>query len=73
MSGGYSGKFSQRQCKIQLPRDNLGQQKVLESAFFRLSKSLRSKMLATMVPPVLGYIYQVYYKLPILSYLEVGM
>ena len=23
MSGGYSGKFSQRQCKIQPPRDNL--------------------------------------------------
>ena len=49
MSGGYSGKFSQRQCEIQLPGDNLGEQKVLESAFFRLSKSLKFKILATMV------------------------
>ena len=40
MSGGYSGKFLQRQCKIQLFRDNLGEQKVLESAFFRLSEGL---------------------------------
>ena len=51
MSGGYSGKFSQRQCEIQLPRDNLGEQKVLESAFFRFSKSLKSNILATRVPP----------------------
>ena len=56
MSGGYSGKFLQRQCKIQLFRDNLGEQKVLESAFFRLSEGLKSKILVTMVPPrdVLG-------------------
>ena len=50
MPDGYSGKFSQRQCKIQLSGDNLGEQKVLESVFFRLSKSLNSKSLATMVP-----------------------
>ena len=24
MSGRYSGKFSQRQCKVQLSRENLG-------------------------------------------------
>ena len=29
----YSRKFSGRKCKIQLSRDNLGEQKVLESAF----------------------------------------
>ena len=48
MSGGYSGKFSQRQSKIQLSRDNLGEQKVLESA---LSNSLKSKIFTTMVSP----------------------
>ena len=48
MSGGYSGKFSQRQSKIQLSRDNLREQKVLESA---LSNSLKSKIFKTMVPP----------------------
>ena len=41
MSCGYSGKFLCRQCKIQLSRDNLGEQKVLKSAFFRLSESLK--------------------------------
>ena len=51
MSGGYSEKFWQRQCKIQLPRDNLGEKKVLKSALFRLSESLKSKILTTMVPP----------------------
>ena len=52
MPGGYSGKFSQRQQKIQLPRDNLGDRKVLESALFRLSMNLKSKFLTTMVPPL---------------------
>ena len=51
MSSEYSGKFSRRQCEIQLSRDNLGDQNVLESAFFRLLKSLKSKILASMVPP----------------------
>ena len=45
MSGVYSGKFSQRQCKIQLSRENLGEQNVLESAFFRVF--LKSKISAT--------------------------
>ena len=31
--GGYSRKFSQRQCKIQISRGNLVEQKFLESAF----------------------------------------
>ena len=35
---------------MRLPRDNFGEQKVLKSKFFRLSKSLKSKILATMVP-----------------------
>ena len=48
---GYSGKFLQRQCKIQLSRDNLEEQKVLESTFFRLSKSLKSTISANIVPP----------------------
>ena len=38
MSGGNLGKFSRRQYEIQLSRDNLEKQKVLDSAFFRLSK-----------------------------------
>ena len=54
MSGGYSRKFLQRQCKIQFPRDNLGEQKILEKALLRLSKSLKSKILTSMVPPT-GY------------------
>ena len=29
MSGGYSGKLLQRQCKIRLSKDNLGEQNVL--------------------------------------------
>ena len=33
MLGGYSRKFSRRQCKIQLSRDNLGEEKVLKSPF----------------------------------------
>ena len=71
MSGGYSGKLSQRQCKIQLSRDDLGDQKVLESALFRLSKSLKSIIITTMVA-FPGGIYWVYYKPPVSSYSEVG-
>ena len=52
MSGRYLGKFLQRQCKIELPRDNLGKQNVLEKAFFRFLKSLQSKILAPVVPPM---------------------
>ena len=51
MSVVYSWKFSWRKCEIHFLRDNLGVQKVLESAFFRLSKNLKFKILATMVPP----------------------
>ena len=51
ISSGYSEKFSQRQCEIQLSRDNWGGQEALESAFSRLLKSLKSKILASMVPP----------------------
>ena len=35
-------------------QNNLGEQKVLESAFFRFSKSLKSKVFETTVPPA-GY------------------
>ena len=35
-------------------RDNSEEQKILESAFLRLSKNLKPKVLPTMVPP-LGY------------------
>ena len=48
MSCGYSGKFSQRQWNIQFSKDHLGEQKVLESSFFRLSQSLKFKIF----PPV---------------------
>ena len=48
MSGVYSGKFSQRQCKIQLSRENLGEQNVLESAFFRVF--LKSKFRLPVLP-----------------------
>ena len=47
MSGEYLRKFSRRQCKIQLSRDILGEQKALKSAFLRLSKKLKSKNLQT--------------------------
>ena len=33
MLGGYSRKFSQGQCKVQLSRDNHGEQNVLEKEF----------------------------------------
>ena len=69
MTDGYSGKFLQRQCKIQLPRDNLGEQNVPENALFRLSKSQIQNFNnhgAT------SRIYWVYYKPPVLSYSEVG-
>ena len=46
-----TGKFSQIKCEIQLPRDNLGDRKVLERAFFRLLKSLKSQILESIVPP----------------------
>ena len=55
MSCGYSGKLSQRQCKIQLSRNKLGEKEVLESTFFGLSESLQSKIFtlaATMVLPL---------------------
>ena len=48
---GIIRKFSQKQCKIQLPRYNLGEQEVLESALSTLSKSPKSKIFTTMVPP----------------------
>ena len=38
-------------AKIQLSMDNLGEQKVLEWALFKLLKSLKFKILGTMVPP----------------------
>ena len=40
----YSGKVSQRKRKLQLSRDNLGEKKVLESAFCGLLESLKSKI-----------------------------
>ena len=56
--GGYSRKFLRRQCKIQFSRGNLREQKVLESAFSSFQGALKSKILATMVPPPghIGYI-----------------
>ena len=54
MSRGYSGKFFPRQCNIQISGDNLGEQKVLESSFFRLLQSLKFEIfppLGTMVLP----------------------
>lgn len=50
MLGGYSRTFPRKQCKIQLFRSNLGGAKVPGERFFRLSESLKSKILATMVP-----------------------
>ena len=51
MSDGYSRNFLQGVDEIQLSRDKLGEQKFLESVFFRILQSLKSKTLATMVPP----------------------
>ena len=53
--GGYSRKFSRRQYKIKLCRDNLGEQIVAGKHTFRLSESPKSKRLANMVLPP-GYI-----------------
>ena len=50
MSCGYSEMLSQRQCKIQLCMYRLGEQKVLESLFFELSKSLKSKIFHRWAP-----------------------
>ena len=58
--GGYSRKFSQRQCKIQFFRDNLVDQKL------RTENPKFGNHGAT------SGIYWVYCKLPVLSYLEVG-
>ena len=56
MLNGYSGKFSQKQCEIQLSRINLGKNKVLKNTFFRLPESLKPQILATMrpTPNILG-------------------
>ena len=67
---GYSGKFSQKQCQIQLSTDNFGEQNVLESAFFKLSKSLKFKILATKVPP--PGCTRLIRKPPVLGYAEIG-
>ena len=40
LSRGYSWQLLRRQCKIKLSRDNLVEEKVLESSFCRLSESL---------------------------------
>ena len=44
MSRGYSGKFSRKKLKIQLFRDNLKEQNVLNSLFFGISESLKCKI-----------------------------
>ena len=58
MLGRYSGKFSRRECKIRLSRDNLGEQKAPRERIFRLSESPKSKNLATIVLPLeyIGFI-----------------
>ena len=38
MLSGYSGKFLQRKWEIQLPRDNLREQKVLRNAFLWIQR-----------------------------------
>ena len=68
----YSGRFSQRQCKIQLSRDNLGEQKVLGSALFKLSKSLKSKIFTAIVPPLEYTVILGLLQPPALSYSQVG-
>ena len=71
MSGGYSGRFLQRQCEIQLSRDNLSSgEKVLQNALFRLSEP---KIENFANHGATSGIYWVYYKCVFLSYSEVGM
>ena len=48
MSGGHSRK---RMRNANFFRENSGEQQVEQSAFLRLSKSLKSKILVTMVSP----------------------
>ena len=51
MLGGYSRKFLQRQCKIQLYRDDLGEQKLLKQCILRLSYSPKTQNFGNMVLP----------------------
>ena len=55
MASGYSGKFLQRQCRIQVSRINLGENKVLNDAFFRLSREPKIPTFCNYKPPVLSY------------------
>ena len=51
VKGIFRKVLAKRQFKIQLSRNNLGEHKVLQNGFFRLSRSLKSKILATIMPP----------------------
>ena len=50
MPRGHSGKFSQKQCKIHLSMDKLGEQKILEGSFFELSESVKTKSFLRWAP-----------------------
>ena len=54
MSGGYSEKFSQRQCKIQLPRNDL-REHLLGGCIFQTFKEPKIQNFGNRVPPP-GYI-----------------
>ena len=69
MLGGYSRKFPRRQCNIQLSRDNLEEQKLLESAFSGFQRAQNPKFWQH---GATSGIYWVCYKPPVLSYSEVG-
>ena len=70
MSGGYSGNFLQRQCKIQLSRNNSRQQGP-EECIFQALKELKTQNFGNHGPT--SRLHWVYYKPPILSYSEIGM
>lgn len=73
MPRGYSGKFSGRQYKIQLSKDNFGEQNVLESAFFCLSE--KPKIQTFNLGGNHGFvsrIYWIHYEPSVLSYSVLG-
>ena len=67
---GYSGKFWQRQFKIQLSRDNLGEEKVPESEFLQTFREPKTQSFGN--DGTTSRIYWVDYKSLVLIHLENG-
>ena len=64
MSVGYSGEFSRRQCKIQLSRDKLQEQKGPEECIFQAFKEPKIQNFGNH-GDTSGIYWVYYYKLPV--------